>query len=384
MRPEAEYTTRAPYYYGMLLAVYDFLPATAVAAGAAVLLVRGTMRDRVALAVAAISMAAVVAMPAWTPFLASHRHALALIIACAAVLTLRMPALTKFLAFWSIGAFFAFAAVPAKEPWTMVHITTPIVLLAAKLFNDALAAVPVPQLSMPSFQMRLAPRLVQGSLAASFAGIAVFTLQAGVLASWGHGNVPQLQNALAYRDDGDTPIELIQPDQTSPDVREVRDAITRAGRETGLGKSVPVALDTSYSFAQTWLWYLRDYDNLSLNDMRKGFDVPAEAIVLVDGRNRGKLRGAEMALSVTYTQRWAFPRRFEGDSAGEIASELASVGAWSDWMRYATDRTSIGPLHMVGGVAYFPRDLVTALPPNRASDVLSTGVQPAAGSPKPE
>jgi hypothetical protein len=196
--------------------------------------------------------------------------------------------------------------------------------------------------------------------------------------------VPQLQNALAYRDDGDTPIELIQPDQTSPDVREVRDAITRAGRETGLGKSVPVALDTSYSFAQTWLWYLRDYDNLSLNDMRKGFDVPAEAIVLVDGRNRGKLRGAEMALSVTYTQRWAFPRRFEGDSAGEIASELASVGAWSDWMRYATDRTSIGQLHTVGGVAYFPRDLVTALPPNRASDVLSTGVQPAAGAPKPE
>jgi hypothetical protein len=242
----------------------------------------------------------------------------------------------------------------------------------------------MPRLSKSTLSLNVGPRFVQGALAASFAGMAVFTLQAGVLASWGHGEVPQLRNALAYRDDGDTPIELIQPEQTSPDVREVRDAIARAGGETGLGKRVPVAVDSSYSFAQTWLWYLRDYENLSLNDMRRGFDVPADAVVLVDARNRGKLRGSEMALSVTYTQQWSFPHRFQGDSAGEIAGELASVEAWSDWMDYATDRTSIGELRTIGGVAYFPRDLVTALPSNRASDVLSTGVEPGTGSPKPQ
>jgi len=381
MRPEAEYTTRAPYYYGMLLAVYDFLPTMAIAAGGAVMLVRGPARDRGTIAVAAAALASTVAMPSWTPFFAAHREAMALIIACATVLTLRMPALTKFLAFWAAGAFFAFTAVPAKEPWLMVHVTTPAVLLAAKLLNDAVAAVPMPKVSVPDLRARLLPRMVQGSLAASVAGIAVFTLQAAVLASWGHGNVPQLQNALAYRDDGDTPIELIQPDQTSPDVREVRNAITRAGVETGRGKSIPVALDTSYSFAPTWLWYLRDYDNLSLNDMRKGFDVPADAVVLVDARNRGKLRGAEMALSVTYTQQWTFPNRF-ADSPREIAAQFTNIDAWSAWMRYATDRTSIGELQTTGGVAYFPRELVTALPPNRASDVLSTEVEPEA--PRPE
>jgi hypothetical protein len=36
----------------------------------------------------------------------------------------------------------------------------------------------------------------------------------------------------------------------------------------------------------------------------------------------------------------------------------------------------VGDLRSVGGVAYFPRNLVTVLPPNRASDVLSTGVGP--------
>jgi hypothetical protein len=111
--------------------------------------------------------------------------------------------------------------------------------------------------------------------------------------------------------------------------------------------------------------------------MRRGFDVPGDTVVLVDGRNRGKLTGAELALSVTYTQRWAFPHKFNDASTGEIASELVSAARWADWVRYATDRSSIGQLETVGGVAYFPRDLVTVLPPNRASDVLSTGVAPA-------
>ncbi|MEX2227626.1 MAG: hypothetical protein WEB52_14390 [Dehalococcoidia bacterium] len=377
MRPEAEYTTRAPYYYGMLLAVYDFLPAIIIAAGAAFCAVRGRRQDRVTMLGAAAALAVIVAMPAWTPFLAGHKPALSLLVACAAVLTLRMPPMTRFLAFWAAGAFFAFAAVPAKEPWLMVHVTTPVVFLAARLVNDGIAAVPVPQVSMPRLRANFTPRLAQASLAATFAGLAVFTLQAGVLASWGHGNVPQLRNALAYRDEGDTPIELIQPQQTSPDVREVRDAIARAGDETGLGRSVPVALDSSYSFAQTWLWYLRDYDHLTLTDMRRGFDVPAGAVVLVDSRNRGKLAGAETALSVTYTQQWAFPHRVDDASAADIASDLVSIDAWSDWMRYATDRASVGQLRTTGGVAYFPRDLVTVLPPNRASDVLSTGVEPA-------
>jgi hypothetical protein len=110
--------------------------------------------------------------------------------------------------------------------------------------------------------------------------------------------------------------------------------------------------------------------------MRKGFDVPADAVVLVDARNRGKLTGAEMALSVTFTQRWSFPHRLDDESAGDIASDLVSADAWSTWVRYVRDRASVGELRTSGGVAYFPRDLVTALPPIRASDVLSTGVGP--------
>jgi hypothetical protein len=83
-----------------------------------------------------------------------------------------------------------------------------------------------------------------------------------------------------------------------------------------------------------------------------------------------------MALSLTYTQRWAFPSRLEGRSAADVAAELLSAASWSDWLRYAADRSSVGELRTSGGVAYFPRELITALPPQRASDVLSTGVEP--------
>jgi hypothetical protein len=77
------------------------------------------------------------------------------------------------------------------------------------------------------------PRLVQASYAAIVAGVSVFTMQSGMLASWGHGNVKQLENALALSDAGDTPIELLQPDTAAGDIQEVRYAIEKAGVASG-------------------------------------------------------------------------------------------------------------------------------------------------------
>lgn len=384
-RTEAEITSRPPYYYGMILPVYEFLPLIAIALGGAYLLARGTMRDRLTMLVAAVVVSAIVALPASTPYAGAHRDEMALVVAGLAVLALRLPEFTKFLAFWSVAAFFAFTTVEMKEPWLALHIVLPMSLLAAKLLDDLIAAVPfarVTTMTAPSPRVFVRARGMQALAGASFAGIAVFSLHTGLLASWGHGDVPQLRNAIALRDDGETPIELLQPSGTSPDVRAVRDAIERAAATPSYAADPPIVLDTSYDFATAWLWYLRDYPSLTLADLRRPFDAPDGAIVLADARNRGRVSGVERSVSLQYTQAWSFPdERYEGRSTAEIASSFVSADAWSSWSRYVVDRTTIGALPSQDGVAFFPRVYEASLVPAWQSDVLSIAVTPVAARP---
>jgi hypothetical protein len=206
----------------------------------------------------------------------------------------------------------------------------------------------------------------------------VFALQSGLLASWGHGDVPQLDHALALRDDGETPIELLQPSQTAPDVREIRDAIERAGVASGQGKEITVVVDESHNFAASWLWYLRDYPNLKIANLAAKYEAPRDAIVLADARNRPNIGGVDQSVSLTYVQQWSFPsKRYAGLSAGEIASRFASAEGWTAWSRYLRDRSSVGTLRAFDGVAYFPIELSVALPAARDADVLAGHVGPA-------
>ncbi len=381
-RTEAEVTSRPPYYYGMILPVYEFLPLIAIALGSAYLVARGTMRDRLTMLVAVAAVGAIVALPASTPYAGAYRIEMALVVAGLAVLALRLPEITKFLAFWSVAAFFAFTMVEMKEPWLAMHIVLAMSLLAAKLLDDLVGAVPfarVTTITAPSPRAFVRARGMQALAGASFAGIAVFSLHTGLLASWGHGDVPQLRNALALRDNGETPIELLQPSRTSPDVVAIRDAIERAGATPSYAPAPPIVLDTSYGFATAWLWYLRDYPSLTLRDMRRPFDAPDGAIVLADTRNRARIGGVERSVSLTYTQAWSFPDdRYEGRSTSEIASSFVSADAWASWSRYVVDRTTIGALPAQDGVAFFPRSYEAALPDARQSDVLSIAVTPEA------
>jgi hypothetical protein len=372
-RPEAQINREPPYYYGILAGLYEFAPLAIIALGAAWLFARGPMRNRVALAFGAIGVALVILMPEAMPIVGEHRSAFVLIAAATAVLAMRLPAFTKFAAFWTVCAFFGFSAVEHKSPATAVHIALPLTLLAARLVNDAIATVRVPSLPRPSFRAYAAPRLAQGAIAAAFAVIAVVSLSIGLAASWGRRDVPQLAHSLAPRDGGDTPVDMLQASQTSPDVREIRDAIARAGAQSAEGTSIHVVLDTSYDFATPWLWYLRDYTNLELQDLRRPYDAPAGAIVLADARNRARVGGVETAAALTYTQRWSFPRSSYDARSAEAAAHAILAGAW---LEYAGDRASIGQLRAFEGVAFFPRELSAALPAARQSDVLSTNIGP--------
>lgn len=380
-RPEADFTAGPSYYYAMVLPVYEFLPLIVAALGAAYLAVSGSMRDRIAMAAAACALAALAWMPASAPVVGPHREALALVVSGAAILSLRIPEVTKFLAFWAACAFFAFTIVPARDPWLTVHIAVPLTLLSARLLNDAIAAIPVPAMPQPrpQFSIAFGPRMAQAGMAAMFVVVALVSMQSGVLASWGRPDLPQLDRSLATRDAGDTPVELLAPLQTAPDVREIRDAVDRAVAASDDGAATPIIVDTSYEFASSWLWYLRGYEGLQLRDMRKPATVPANAIVLADSRNRTRIEGADMLLSLTYTQRWAFPqKRYSGYSARGIAAQMIDPSAWGDWTAYIGDRSSVGDLPATSGVAFFPRALEAALPPSRQSDVLSIATGPEA------
>ena len=375
-RPEAHQPDGPYYFYAMILPVYEFVPIAIAACAAALLAMRGGWRNRIVLAVAVAAVAGIVVAPEWVSPISHHRPWLACIVAAAAVLSLRLPDTTKFLAFWAVAAFFGFSAIGRKEPWLAVQIALPLALLAARLVNDALASFEMPAIEMPSFRMAAPRRLAQAAIVAVFVAGAGFSARTAVLASWGHGHVPQLADALVTTDHGDTPIELIQPDRIAPDVQEVRAAIERAGQASGHGANIPIAVDTSYDFAKGWLWYLRAYPNLSIEDMRKGYQVPPGTIALFDARNRDRVHVDETAVSLAFTSSWSFPGDYERLSTSDVASDLARPGWWSSWSRYLIDRTRAGQPDAVQGVAYFPQALSAALPASRQSNVLASSIEP--------
>jgi hypothetical protein len=220
------------------------------------------------------------------------------------------------------------------------------------------------------------PRLLQGALGGAVAAGAILALGPAVRASWGHGDVPQLQNSLASRDRGDTPVELLAPASNAPDVRELRDAIARVAAAGGEGDHLVVAVDASGGFAEGLGWYLRDYANLQIVDMRRPYDAPAGAVVLVDVRNRWNVRTAEPSSMVTFTRRWSFPGAYDGLSAVDVVARLSDPSAWRSWSAYWRDRSAIGAPAYDEGVALFPSRHSAVIDLPRQSDVLSTSQPP--------
>jgi predicted membrane-bound mannosyltransferase len=375
-RPETHHANGPVYYYGMMLPAYEFLPLAAVALGGAALLLIGGWRNRLTLLATAGIMAAIAVAPSWVPGITDHRVLLATIVAGVAVLSLRAPDLTKFLAFWAIGALGAFTMIGRKDPWLTIHVALPMIMLAAKLVNDAVTAFELSELTVPQFRVYAPRRLAQGLVLAGFAVLAVFTLRTGILAGWGHGDVQQLARSLEQQDHGDTPIELLTAQENAPDVRALSSAIDAASAASGQGHAVPIALDSSYGFSEGWAWYLRGYTNVTTVDMTKPYDAAAGAIVLVDNRNRFHVTGDQTSLSVTFTNTWGAAAPFAHLTTDDIASRLVSADAWSSWYRYLSDRTTAAQPAYNEGVAYFPRELSASVNLSRQSDVLSIATAP--------
>jgi predicted membrane-bound mannosyltransferase len=381
-RPEARHVDGPAYYYAMTLPAYEIAPIVIGVLAVAAMLMLGSWRNRIVTVAACLALAGILGAPAWVQPVAEYRTLFVLIAAAGAVLALRLPELTKFLAFWAVAAFASFTMIGHKDAALAMHIALPLALLAAKLVNDAIAAFEMPAVAMPavpampSFALVAPRRLAQVTVLAAVLAAAMFTARTAMLASWGHGSTPRLSAVLSASDHGEAPIELLHANEIAPDVREVRAAIERAGIESGQGTSIPIAVDTSFDFAKGWLWYLRDYPNLAIEDMRRGYRAPAGTIVLFDNRNRDKVMVDETSAALAFTSKWSFPGQRAPLSRGEVASNLATAGWWADWSKYLIDRTRAGQLDTVQGVVYFPRELSAALPHALSSDVLASSVEP--------
>src|SRR4029079_3860834 len=157
-----------------------FLPLAVAALGGLALLLIGGWRNRITMLIAAPAIAAITLAPSWAPAVNANSILLATIVAGAAVLSLRVPDLTKFFAFWAVAALGAFTLIGRKDPWLTVQIALPMIMLAAKVVNDAIVPFELPAVSVPQFRVYAPRRLAQGLAAGGVAVVAVFTLRTGV------------------------------------------------------------------------------------------------------------------------------------------------------------------------------------------------------------
>ncbi len=370
MRPDAQISLRPAAYYATLVPVYELLPVAVAAVGALWLVARGSMRDRAVALGAAAAVGALAVMPAGTPLLTPHRLALELLIAGTAVLAVRMPEPTKFLAFWSVAAFFAYTRIEAKEPWLAVQIALPLTLLAGRLAEDALDALRRPRLAVPGRAVwlraaaisRAPATLARGLAVAAVVGAAALTLRGALDVNRG----AETASTVPAR------VEALQPARTSGDVHAVLAAIGRAAQASGKGTALPIALDAQAGFAQTWFWYLRDYSNLKIEDMRAGYQVPAGAVALVSAQDAAKLRAPATAVRLPFVQEWTAPPA--GGAAS--AADVLAAGTWAAWGRDLIDHGAPAPGTAMSGMAYFPGELRAAVAAGPQGAVLSAAVGP--------
>ena len=402
------------YYYFMLLPVYEFLPLVFALGTVVFCFLRGK-RSQKLVALAALGIVFALAMVgAQIPLMGPYRTEAGFVTIIAAMLVLPMDALTRFLLYWTLSALFAFTIAGEKMPWLNVHIALPLALLAGRSIGRLISGLEL-RVAMPPLR-RWAPLalatlstalatglfvlagaesgpaiagwlLVAAALltvlwsgrsfspqaglriagTALGAALLVFTVRASVLSSWGHPDLLNGANTLASRDRGDTPVEMLDYVQTSPDVPVVRDAIDKVAALSGEGDHLPIVIDSSDDFSWPWAWYLRKYDNLTIQDINKDYTPPPGSVVLAKWQDNSylKIDPTLFTEGTRYHHRWWFPVDYRGLSSSQVVREMVDASAWEKWGRYLADRSLPEGLPALDAVVYFPRDV-------RYSEVLSS------------
>ncbi|MCJ7510552.1 MAG: TIGR03663 family protein [Dehalococcoidia bacterium] len=398
------------YYYLVLLPAYEFLPLLFAFATAGVALAKaafGPNTDEGNWARIIFTIAgslAILALAAGAGGMPKPGMVLGVSALVLLVFSLRVDPFLRFLTFWMIMALFAYSVAGEKMPWLNVHLTLPVVILAAYILGQLwelvraaewrfrIPAYTCPLLAAvlgagavafatfgPSDSM-VAPILVGLAAVLAIAALTItlrgramavvplaalvgilllFSVRAAWMASFQEGDGADAREMLVYT-------------QSSPAIPRIMHQIEQVAEETGLGKDLPIRVDDGgIAFSWPWVWYLRDYHDVQYPNMAGGYDLPANAIALVtvdnDAAMQSHLQG--YGPGQRYPHRWWFPETYRSleelgngkhknimTTFADFVATLGDGDTWHTWWRYFRDHEPPEPKGSADAVAYFPKE----------------------------
>ena len=418
------------YYYFITIPVYEFLPLVLSLVAGAYYAIHGKMRNALYIGAGLLAILALLILPPGPDIqkVSSFHVILPFSIALLGVLSFDMDRLNRFLMFWLVATAFALTVAGEKMPWLNVHIALPLAVLAGRFVGDMLERTDL-RPELPKFD-RIAPfayasiasalallvfvlvgpfalaslggwilaivaaiavywaytgyskkTAMQVAMAGAVCAFAVFTVRAGVLAAYGHPNLPpSILDSLAKTDHGDVPDELLVYTQTSGDIPVLRDQIDKAAKESGTGNNLPIVVDSVDGYTWPWAWYLRHYKNVSYTTISANYTPPQGAVLLISKGSATNLNlGAAYDDGIPYHHRMWFPEEYRGEdgkySSRNLLSDLFTKSAWSEWLNYWVRRTPPNALGTVDGVAFFPKGYSTLTAAPVGPTVRTDGTQ---------
>ncbi|MBI2863327.1 MAG: TIGR03663 family protein [Chloroflexi bacterium] len=338
------------YYYLILLAVYEFLPV-------------------------ALALVAMV-------YYARKRNIFAL-----------------FLIYWSILAAIAYAVAGEKMPWLLLHMSLPLILLAADFLGEMIDKVrwrtllnrhsltlalliPALLIGMLAVFRVIGPANASAAVGMNPSGIGLVLLVAiGLAVAAQAGSKLGLARSLqvlgfvaiavmflltvrsaflvTYKN-GDIPVEMLVYTQTSPEVPKIKEEIDRIALRSGQGKDLKITVDANGGFSWPWAWYLRDYKNVDYPVLSNIGGPPIGSILLLHDGNADKAKPflTKYGLPQKYHHRWWFPEDYRGLTPGGFWNSLFDGANWGRWWRYLLYRDIPNQLGSENGQFYVQKDLV--------------------------
>jgi uncharacterized protein (TIGR03663 family) len=255
----------------------------------------------------------------------------------------RGDGLAKLLLWWFAGTLFALSIAAEKMPWLTVHLALPLALLAGHALGAAVPAA----LRALSTASTASLRPIAGGAAAGgvlAAGLLLFalTLRTGVDVTYRHG---------------DTPVEPLIYTQTTPEVPRLAVDIERAVTGDEGAPSVVIDTSSSLSWPWAWYLRDLRVLYAEPETLRAGnFEEGAVLIVATSTLATTDPLRDRYEPAVRYRHRWWFDERgYRAVSAGGMLRDAADGSLFTDWFDFFASRVDESTIGSVDGEVLLPR-----------------------------
>ena len=135
---------------------------------------------------------------------------------------------------------------------------------------------------------------------------------------------------MASFDRGDDPRDLLIYTQSSGELAGISRQIDALAEASGMGYELPIAVDSTDSFAWPWAWYLRDYKRVSYVDFGNGVPAGDFQVILVNQSNVGRVQDyVANSATVSYGTPEQYPHRWWFDETYKYAMAKEEFGLCS-------------------------------------------------------